>query len=77
MLIPDDLLLLSAQNAELCALLEETRQYLLRLPPVPVTREFAARLDNVVNQTENSRTKRLGGRRARGGRARSHDTLRR
>ena len=56
---PDDLLLLSAQNAELRALLEETRQYLMRLPPVPVTREFAARLDDIVNRTDQSRAKRL------------------
>jgi len=56
---PEDLLLLSAQNAELRALLEETRQYLLRLPPVPVTLEFAARLDVVANKTDNTRAKRL------------------
>ena len=56
---PDDLLLLSAQNAELRALLEETRQYLLRLPPVPVTREFAARLYNIVNHTDHARAKRV------------------
>lgn len=47
---PEDLLLLSAQNAVLRALLDETRQYLLRLPPVPVTREFAARLECAVSQ---------------------------
>ena len=56
---PEDLLLLSAQNAELRALLEETRQYLLRLPPVPVTREFAARLDDIVNRTDHARAKRV------------------
>lgn len=56
---PDDLLLLSAQNAELRTLLEETLQYLMRLPPVPVTIAFARRLEHVVTQTSQVRARQV------------------